>query len=112
MFFGSTNFRMTDEISSRVCRLKWNPQDMERAMEAVKRGISVSGAARQFQVPRKTLDDRVKGCVQHGAKPGPSTALTVEEEGALASYLLYMAERGLISTDHQHGSSICMGCFS
>ena len=63
-------------------------------MEAVKRGISVSGAARQFQVPPKTLDDCVKGHVQHGAKPGPGTALTVEEEGALASYLLYMAERG------------------
>ena len=85
---------MTDEISSRVCCLQWNPQDMERAMEAVKRGISVSGAARQFQVPRKTLDDRVKGRVQHGAKPGPGTALTVKEEGALASYLLYMVERG------------------
>ena len=67
---------------------------MKRAMEAVKREISVSGAARQFQVSRKTLDDRVKGRVQHGAKPGLGTALTVEEEGALASYLLYMAERG------------------
>ena len=32
-------------------------------MEAVKRGISISGAARQFQVPRKTSDDRVKGQV-------------------------------------------------
>ena len=84
---------MTDEISSRVCHLQWNPQDMERAMEAVKRGISVSGAARQFQVPRKTLDKCVKGCVQHGAKPSPGTALTVKD-GALASYLLYMAERG------------------
>ena len=63
-------------------------------MEGVKTGISVIGAATQFQVPRKTLDDRVKGRVQHGAKPGAGTALTVEEEGALASYLLYMAERG------------------
>ena len=32
--------------------------------------------------------------MQHGAKPGPSTALTAEEEGALASYVLYIAERG------------------
>ena len=63
-------------------------------MEAVKRGISISGAARQFQVPQKTLDDRMKGRVQHGAKSCPSTALTAEEEGALASYLLYMAEHG------------------
>ena len=63
-------------------------------MEAVKRRISVSGAAMQFQVPRKTLDGRVKGRVQHGTKSDPGTALTAKEEGALASYLLYMAERG------------------
>lgn len=57
-------------------------------------GMAVSGAAKQFMVPRKTLDDRIKGRVQHGRRPGPSTALTVEDESALATYLLYMAEHG------------------
>ena len=43
-------------------------------------------------------DDRVRGCVRHGMNPGPCTALTVEEESALTSYLLYMAERGFLLT--------------
>ena len=67
---------------------------MEAAMQSVEKGATVSAAARQFDVPRKTLDVRVKGRVQHRNNLGPSTALTFEEEKALASNLLYMAERG------------------
>ena len=68
---------------------------MVTAMKAVEEGKSVSEASRQFNVPRKTLDDRVKGRVTHGGKPGPSTALTAEEETASVFYLLYMAEKEL-----------------
>ena len=48
-----------------------------------------------YQVPRKTLDDRVQGHVVHGHKPGPKTILSSMEEDSLTQYLLYMAERGL-----------------
>jgi hypothetical protein len=54
----------------------------------------LSAAAKLFKVPPKTLDDPVKGCVQHGFNPGPNTVLTAEEENVQAAYLLYMAERG------------------
>ena len=67
---------------------------MEAAMQSLEKGATVSAATRQFDVPRKTLNDWVKGRVQRGTNPGSSTALTFEEEKALASYLLYMAERG------------------
>ena len=67
---------------------------MENAIKAVSNGESVAKAARDFKVPRKTLDDRVKGRVQHGTTPGPDTVLTPEEERGLKEYLLYMAERG------------------
>ena len=41
-------------------------------MKAVQEeGMTVSGASKQFSVPRKTLDDRVNGHVKHGCKPGP-----------------------------------------
>ena len=50
-------------------------------MRAVSQGgITVSAAAKQHVVPRKTLDDRIKGRVEHGTNPGPSTVLTAEEE--------------------------------
>ena len=76
-------------------RKKWNEESMVAAMEAVETNkMSVTAAAATFDVTRKTLDDRVKGRVKHGTKPGPSTALTLQEENALVSYLVYMANRG------------------
>ena len=53
-------------------------------MVTVEDGKSVSEASRQFNVRRKTLDDRVKGRVTHGSKPGPSTALRAEGVNACA----------------------------
>ena len=68
---------------------------MVAAIEAVdEKKLSICAAANQFKVPRKTLDDRIKGKVKHGTKPGPSTILTAEEEDALVSYLIYMAQHG------------------
>jgi len=67
---------------------------MEAAIKAVEGGEKVASAAKRFQVPRKTLDDRVKGRVKHGTNPGPNTALAADEESAQANYLLYMAEHG------------------
>ena len=94
-FSGAIQCRMTDDGQKNIKRRQWNPADMEAAMRAVQEeGKTVTAAAKQHSVPRKTLDDRIKGRVTHGSNPGPSTVLTAREEDALASYLLYMAERG------------------
>ena len=62
---------------------------MEAAMRAVQQeGKTVSAAAKQRSVPRKTLDVRIRGHVIHGSNPGPSTVLMAREEDDLASYLL------------------------
>ena len=75
-------------------RKQWKDNDMRSAMSAVNnRKITIYSAAANFNVPRKTLDDRIKGVVSHGTNPGPSTALTSEQENALESYLFYMADR-------------------
>ena len=76
-------------------RLNWRSEDMKNYIEAVEsKDKTISAAAKMFNVPRKTLDDRVKGRVKHGSKPGVSTALTFVQEKSLVNYLLYMAERG------------------
>ena len=68
---------------------------MEKALEAVQKNLTfVTTAAKKFNVPRKTHDDRVKGRVVHGRKSGPGTILTPAEEDILCNYLIYMAQRG------------------
>ncbi len=50
---------------------------MLKAMENVRESkLIVYAAAKQHDLPRKTLEDRLKGSVQHGTNPGPCTALT------------------------------------
>ena len=56
--------------------------------------LTISAAAIKFSVPRNTLDDRIKGRIKHGSKPGVSTALSLFEEDSLVSYLIYMENRG------------------
>ncbi len=79
----------------KVRRLQWNDDNMKAAMKAVtSENMSVSAASRKFKVPRKSLDDRIRGNVAHGKKPGRTTVLTPTEEDSLIQYLLYMGERG------------------
>ena len=80
---------------TKVKRMTWEDKNMRDALKAVVDDRqSVKGAAKKFNVPRRTLADRVNGRVRHGSHPGPKTALSKEEEDVLCSYLIYMAERG------------------
>ena len=54
---------------------------MVAAMSAVHdQSLTVTQAARKYNVPRKTLNDRIKKKVVHGNHPGPSTMLTSKED--------------------------------
>ena len=82
-------------MAEKTKRKKWREEDMVSAMSAVKKKeMTIYSAVMKFNVPRKILDDRIKGLVRHGTKPGPRTALTPEQEDTLESYLFYMADRG------------------
>ena len=80
-------------MAEKLCRKKWDNKDMVGAMEAVRNTeLTIYSAAAKFKVPRKTLDDRIKGHVRHGTKSGPSIILSEEEESALESYRFYMTD--------------------
>ena len=62
-------------MAEKTKRKKWKDEDMASAMSAVhNKETTIYKAAAKFNVPRKTLDDRIKGLVKHGTKPGPRTA--------------------------------------
>ena len=70
--------------------------------------MTINAAATKFSVPRKTLDDRIKGRVQHGSTPGVDTILTAEEEAGLES-LSSPYGRLWFSPHLYHGQGICLG---
>ena len=67
---------------------------MVAAIKAVQEGCTVSKAARDHDVPKTTLYDRVSGRVTHGNKPGPRPYLTSEEEQELGTYLKHCSKVG------------------
>ena len=75
-------------------RKQWSEESMIGAMQAVVDGSSISGAAREYSVPRTTLQDRVHGKVIHGTKPGPKRYLNEVEEKKLSEFLVETAALG------------------
>ena len=52
-------------------------------------GMSISAASHQYDVPKKTLSDKVGN--RHPNKPGRPNFLAENEEQALAAYIKYMS---------------------
>ena len=52
-------------------RKQWSNESMLAALEAAKKGLPARKAAKQYGVPRSTLQDRVRGRVVHGKNPSP-----------------------------------------
>lgn len=74
-------------------RIHYTVQDFESAVTAViDSKKSISNAAREFNIPRETLRDRITG--KHPKKVGRPPYLTDEEELSLISYLKYMGSHG------------------
>ncbi|KAK3923582.1 Jerky protein homolog-like [Frankliniella fusca] len=75
-------------------RCQWSIDDMRRAVNAVKRGKSLSEAAEEFSVPKSTLAKRVKNPSELSARIGRPRALSETEESCLVQGLLLCAEWG------------------
>ena len=74
---------------------------MTGAIEAVKGGMGVNRAAKEFGVPTTTLRDRLSGRVTHGTNSGPKPYLSSQEEGELTEYLTSTSKAGYGKTRGQ-----------
>lgn len=74
-------------------RCNYQNEVLQKAMAEVKNGKrTVSDAARHYQIPRSTLDDKMKGL--HSGKYGAKRKLSDVEETALFEYVTYMDKIG------------------
>ncbi|XP_071944741.1 uncharacterized protein [Antedon mediterranea] len=74
---------------------KWNKQSMQEAYEAVKAGsLSLRAAAKQYGVPKTTLQRRLSGKVDVTSSASRATVLTASEETELKNYILHMESVG------------------
>ena len=78
-----------------VKRLQWSEQEMADAMKAVEDGMTVTKAAKKYNVPRSSLRNRVLGDeAAHGVRPGGRPYLTADEETKLVEYIIECASAG------------------
>ena len=80
--------------SKKVKRKQWTNEQMERAIAMVQSGASIYQAARDHNVPRTTLWDRISGRVEHKTNPGPRRYLNETEEKEFADFLIQISTIG------------------
>ena len=90
------------KASNRPAKLRnWRDEAMTGAIEAVKGGMGVNRAAKEFGVPTTMLRDRLSSRVTHGTNSGPKPYLSSQEEGELTEYLTSTSKTGYGKTRGQ-----------
>ena len=87
---GQSHFVHAKSGPGRPCSYKsWSDDGLERACDAVRKGMSVRRAAEEYAIPRSTLHDHISG---------PKAYLTATEEDELVNVLIGMTSVGYSST--------------
>ena len=86
----SLNSNKPDKTVPNKMHMQYSVEDFEKAVAAVTDDKkSIGSAAKEFNVPRKTLSGRING--RHPKNVGRPTYLTETEESSLIGYIKYMA---------------------
>ena len=68
-------FRYGSSLPKKNVLRKWSQEDLEKAMEAVRGGMSQRDAANQFNIPKSTLGDYCSGRSTLGTPLGRAPAI-------------------------------------
>ena len=87
---------------TRKRKTAYQQKDLERALEAIRFGSKISTAAKEFKVPRQTLQNCLKrGYNAKAKKSGGQTVFTAMQEKSLESRIFHLSERGFpVSIDY------------
>ena len=65
--------------------------DLNRALDDIRKGISIRKAAKTYKIPKSTLHAKLSGKAPEHCKKGPKPILTTEEEDRLKQWILNKA---------------------
>ena len=74
-------------VAHRCSYKGYSEEQLCRAYEAVKGGLSIRHAAERYGIPKSTLSDRITGRVLFGSHSGPQRYLSDEGERELVSFI-------------------------
>lgn len=82
------------KYKSKGLRGKWNADNMQNALTAIRNGYSVNKASINFAIPRRTLRDYIKKNVAVKLPMGRKCILNSDEESNLCQRIIRLAEIG------------------
>lgn len=94
--------------SGKLRRLLYTQEDLNSALNDIKKGCSMYGTAKKYGIPRATLSNKIFGRSPLGKKSGPATILTADEETIIEKWMFGLAVRGFPVTKNQLLYSIQM----
>ena len=72
----------------------WTGNEVEEAVNACHRGMSIHHAAEFYGIPKSTIFDKLNGQTPMGRKKGPPTKLSPEPENRIEKWIIHMARIG------------------
>ncbi|XP_058827314.1 uncharacterized protein LOC131687258 [Topomyia yanbarensis] len=90
-------------------KFKYSDEQLQLALVAVKRGMSIRKAGLEYDIPFTTLRDKIRMKYTGGARPGKSPVLSYDEELRIAEWVPLMARAGFPVTLKQ--VRICVAQF-
>ena len=92
-----TKVKQKSQPLTRGKYVKWTEDSMMAAVDSCinESKMSVRAAAKQFGVPRATLQSRINGKVEMGAKAGRKSLMPIELETKLLDYADNRARMGI-----------------
>lgn len=81
---------------------------LNSALEAIKNGMPIKAASREYKIPKTTLHSKFYGKYPVECKVGAPTILTKEEEDTLVKWIIEVAKVGFPVTKHQLLESVYM----
>lgn len=110
IFSEKKNLKMKPKtkVKPKEKRMQYDAENLKKAINAVNSGMSKKQAAKQFQVPRSTIQFRINNPDKINPRPGPSTVLTESEEKDIVNWIVQSSKKGFPrrKEDIQHSVSV------